>query len=237
MKPERMQEYANEIKRLKQAYADRIDIFLGMEIDYIPGIIGPWHEKFRDLGLDYRIGSVHFCGTFPDGMHWTVDTRLEKFDTGFREVFGGDAQALVAEYFRRVRRMVSEQCPNIVAHFDLIKLNNIDDRYFSEDEPWYRAEAERALEAVAGSGAILEVNLGAMNKGRMNKPYPSAWALERVHDMNIPITISADAHRVGQLNGYFAWAAKLLLDIGFRELSVLKRDGWQRVSFSVSGIG
>ena len=236
MKQDRLHEYAAAIRRLKKEYAGQIEVHLGLEIDYLPGVMGPFHEKYIPLELDYRIGSVHFGGMFPDGKRWTVDSRPERFDTGFRESFSADPRQLVAAYYHRIRRMVSEQCPDIIGHFDLVKLNNIGDRYFSEDESWYRHEVQHALEAIAGSGAIIEVNLGAVNKGKLTEPYPSVWILSEILGLGTPITLNSDSHRPEHLTKNFELYAQTLLDLGFRELSVLTCDGWIQCPFGRSGI-
>lgn len=38
IKKDKVEEYIEEVKRLKEKYKDKIEIFLGMELDYIPGI-------------------------------------------------------------------------------------------------------------------------------------------------------------------------------------------------------
>ena len=52
-------DYLAEIRRLRDAWAGKIQVYLGLEIDYIPGSQAPSDPKWDALGLDYRIGSVH----------------------------------------------------------------------------------------------------------------------------------------------------------------------------------
>ena len=51
--------YCNEVRALKAEYAGRIDIRLGLEIDYIPGLLEDFTPLVEQGGLDYTIGSVH----------------------------------------------------------------------------------------------------------------------------------------------------------------------------------
>ena len=51
--------YLSEIERLKRSYAGRIELYAGMEIDYLDECDNPASDYFRQLPLDYRIGSVH----------------------------------------------------------------------------------------------------------------------------------------------------------------------------------
>ena len=88
--------YCREIRSLQQEYAGRIDIRLGLEIDYIPGL----HEDFAPLkeqgGLDYVIGSVHLItvpGSSPTCVDdlWYIDgPRYERYDEGLFRFFDGD---------------------------------------------------------------------------------------------------------------------------------------------------
>jgi histidinol-phosphatase (PHP family) len=68
MTPELVPMYCAEIRELQAEFKDRIRVWLGLEIDYMPGLIAPHDQKFDPLKLDYRIGAVHFVGRFQDGM-------------------------------------------------------------------------------------------------------------------------------------------------------------------------
>ena len=58
LEAERMAAYLAEIDRLKAAYADRIELYAGLEIDYLNEQSNPASDYFQKLPLDYRIGSV-----------------------------------------------------------------------------------------------------------------------------------------------------------------------------------
>lgn len=51
--------YLSEFSRLKEKYADKIELAIGLEIDYLDEDSNPSLPRFQDLPLDYRIGSVH----------------------------------------------------------------------------------------------------------------------------------------------------------------------------------
>ena len=54
-----MDGYLSEFHRLKEKYAGRIELYIGLEIDYLNEASNPSIARFRELPLDYRIGSVH----------------------------------------------------------------------------------------------------------------------------------------------------------------------------------
>jgi len=229
MKLERLPEYADAVNTLKAEYVGRVELYLGLEMDFIPGVTGPRRPWFEPPQLDYRIGSVHYVGEFLDGTLFEVDCKSEKYRRGLAEAFGGDVRKLVAEYYRRVRRMVSDSPPDILAHLDLVKLDNVGDVYFSESEEWYRREVAATIDAVAESEVIVEVNRRSITRERLSVPYPSPWILEKLFAHRIPITISADAHQPEELEMGFADTVRLLSDVGFEEVMVLNNGEWKAV--------
>jgi histidinol-phosphatase (PHP family) len=236
MRPELLDEYCEQIKSLKQEYREKIPLYLGLEIDYIRGVIGPHSDHIKSLGLDYTIGAVHFYGMDLNGQWPAVDGSAEEFSLGLNGIFEGDIQRAVESHFSLIREMVLTQPPDILAHLDLIKKNNPGERYFSESDVWYQKTVNDTLDAVAESGVILEVNTGGLIRKRTSALYPSLWILDRCRDLKIPLVMNADAHNPKNITGHFSEAAALLRDKGFRELNVLTNTGWESRPFSSSGI-
>jgi histidinol-phosphatase (PHP family) len=202
-----------------------VRLFLGLEVDYLPGYSLPTRAVWP--GLDYVIGSVHYVVSPRRGEPgWTVDGPAAELDLGLDVDFGGDMRALVEAYYGCVARMVSESPPDIVAHFDLIKKNNRDGRRFDEAASWYRKAALDALDALAVSGCVAEVNTGALNRGTLDTVYPSPWLLQEFRRRGIRMAVSSDAHRSEHLDGHFDRALRELADAGYRTRVELTEDGW-----------
>ena len=66
MEWDRMDDYLSEFSRLKKKYADKIELAIGLEIDYLNEESNPSLPCFQKLPLDYRIGSVHMLYS-PEG--------------------------------------------------------------------------------------------------------------------------------------------------------------------------
>jgi histidinol-phosphatase (PHP family) len=226
MPAERLPDYLRQVREVKARFHGRIEVFLGMEADYLPGITSSLHPRIRDLGLDYVIGSVHFIAPLDGEYSWTVDGTAEELDTGLRGCFGGDIRALVELYYRRVAEMAETTRPDIIGHMDIVKKNNRDGRYFSEDESWYRSVVMGALEAVAHSGSVVELNTGGVVRNTSGALHPSEWILREALRLRIPVMVNADAHWPDHIDGYFAEAVRLLKDIGFRTQRQLTSRGW-----------
>ena len=222
-------EYLETARRLQAAYQKKIELLVGLEVDYIPDIISPSAAQIRALNLDFTVGSVHFIGRLADGELWTADGPPEELERGVAESFNGDIRVTVEGYYRRMREMVVKAAPDIIGHFDVIKKNNRDDRYFSEHAPWYRNAVINTLDAVAASPCILEVNTGGIVRGTSGALYPSEWILAECLKREVPVMINSDAHRPEQLDGYYNEAAALLKSIGFRRLTQIGTDGRRQV--------
>ena len=59
MEWDRMNDYLAEFQRMKLRYQDKLELCIGLEIDYLNSQSNPSIERFQQLPLDYRIGSVH----------------------------------------------------------------------------------------------------------------------------------------------------------------------------------
>lgn len=226
---ENLSVYLREIGDLKKRYAGKLEIYVGLEVDFVRGIIGPRDPSLAAHRLDYVIGSVHFVDGTDVDKHYAVDFTDEMFRDAIEEGFDGDARSLVREYYRNLREMVSEHTPDIVGHFDLIKKNNSGGRYFDENAKWYRDEVMKTLEAIAASGALVEVNTGGLARKRTDAPYPSPWIIPECRKLGIPMNINSDAHSPEHLTHWFGEARQLLRDSGYREQLVLIGGKWQMV--------
>lgn len=234
MRKENLKDYINTIDILKKKYQDKLSIYTGLEIDYVLGL-----GKICDIDfskIDYAIGSVHFLGSDGFKGDWSIDYNNDEFAKGIQRDFQGNVRKAVEVYYYTIQDMALKGEIDIVGHFDIIKMNNKDDRYFCEDESWYISLVEDTLKVVSKYGLIIEVNNGGITRGKTDSLYPSNWILERCCKKNIPITISSDAHRPEYIAYGFDKTAKVLKDIGFKEIYVLEHSQWKPKEFSTNGI-
>ena len=222
-----VEEYCHTILELKQKYADRLPIYLSLEIDYIPGISENFDQLRNAHPLDYTIGSVHLVRPGDREGLWFIDGPLpEIYDSGLKDLFDGDIRKAVATYYLSVNQMIAGQRPTIIGHLDKIKMHN-KDRFFKEDEFWYIWLVEETLDNIQASGDIVEVNTRGVYKKRSDDLYPGRWVLQRIQQRHIPVTISTDAHRPEELTAYFDETVKILAEIGFRSVMYIKDGKWK----------
>ncbi len=213
-----LKNYAAEVRRLQQVYADRIAIRLGLEIDYIPGVLDHFGPLTAEAGLDFTIGSVHLVNAEPGSTDlWFIDgPRQETYDEGLQRVFGGDVRRAVTAFWRQTCEMIERTRPTIVGHFDKVVMHNCG-RWFSADEPWFRDLAMQTVSLIAELGLVAEVNTRGLYKGRHNDFYPSQSLLKEMNIRNIPVVVSTDAHHPSDL-ARFEGAFEMLKSIGYRNV-------------------
>lgn len=234
IKPHRFTEYLQTIAALKAQYSGQLPIYTGLEIDYIPHVTSPARPEFAQL--DYNIGSVHYGYKHPEeGWYWEIDGTQKDYDRGIAQIYGGNIQQAVRSYFELQQEMIQTAPPQVLGHMDKVKMNN-EDRFFTEDEPWYQQLVFDTIEAAAKAGILIEVNTRGVYKKATRYPYPSPFALARIKELNIPIVLNSDAHHPREITGYFTEAAEMLLNIGFKELHILTPQGWQPRPFTKNGI-
>ena len=209
--------YAAEIASLKRAYAGRLDIFTGLEIDFVDPQSGE--------GMDYVIGCNHYAAVGERVCE--VDHTEARLLEGIRDCFDGDPMRMARGYYELEARYAREHKFDILAHFDLLTKFNEGGRIFDEESRAYRDAALSALDAVAETGVIMEVNTGAISRGCRKTPYPALFLLKRMREKNVPVLLSSDAHRADWLATYFEEGEELLRSVGYREVMALTEHGFQ----------
>lgn len=157
---ERVPDYLQEIERLKQKYAGKIEIYAGLEIDYLNEIQNPANSYFQALPLDYRIGSVHLVYTDEEEIIDT-DTDPENFRYLLEKYFRGNLQEMVTRYFAAAMRMVEAGGFDFVGHADKISYNAgiCQPDLFRQD--WFTGMLKEYFTLIAERGIMMEINTKA----------------------------------------------------------------------------
>ncbi|MBP3580029.1 MAG: histidinol-phosphatase HisJ family protein [Clostridia bacterium] len=202
--------YINEVKRVKEKYKDKIQIYLGVEEDMC-GFV----DRSR---FDYILGACHYYAI--DGKYYDVDGSYEHTLEALKAV-SNDVIKLADNYYRRFCDYILSRKPDIVAHFDL--LTKFDEKYdsiFSHNKD-YHALAKNYLLYAMKSNCIFEVNTGAISRGYRKTPYPSSELLYTLYKNDGKIIVNSDCHAAENLESSFDEAIPMLKDIGFKYTYVL----------------
>jgi histidinol-phosphatase (PHP family) len=208
MAPEQFDDYVGMIAATRSAFAGRLDVRLGLESDFYPGI-EPWLEK-----LHARVPLSHVLGS----IHYQVGDYRKLFYTG-------DVKAYQHLYYEHLALSAESGLFDTLAHPDLIKNESPAEWDFKRIQPLI----ESALDRIAATGVAMELNTSGVQKA-LSEMNPSPAQLSLMCERGIPVVIGADAHvpeRVG--DGYFA-ALKLLEEAGYREVSFFVDRKRQSVS-------
>jgi histidinol-phosphatase (PHP family) len=235
-----MPRYVAEIAQLKAEFKDKIDIYCALEADYLTGVSEPFSVTKEKYHLDYLIGGVHLVidpalrqaqgpakskviepvemPAISADEIWFIDgPKWEVYDEGLQKFFDGDIHRAVCRFFEQSNEMIENEQFDIIAHFDKIKMHNRD-RYFHEDEPWYRKLALETLDLIRQKGLVMEINTRGIYKKRYNGFYPSPWLMEEAYKMGVPAIISADAHHFSEITLEFDAAEEALKRAGYRSV-------------------
>lgn len=190
MKTGDVDEYLAEVERLKDEYAGRIRLYASMEIDYLDEQWGPSVPYFDTLGLDYKIGSVHFipCGdTFVD-----TDGHFDNFKIKMSRFFDNDIRHVVDTFYDQTLRMIAAGGFDIIGHFDKIGQNASYFRPGIEDEAWYGQRVSEVIDAIKAAGLIVEINTKSLTEH--NRFFPGKRYFSRLKKEGIPVVFNSDAH-------------------------------------------
>jgi histidinol-phosphatase (PHP family) len=194
--------FLNEARRLREENAGRISIKIGAEFDYLGDTckIHPLVEA-RRLGLDFCMASVHMVDRL------VVDYTPELLVRGL-EKKGWDIDILYEKYYRLLLTAVEPDFCNIVGHLDLVKKFNHDPRLVPRKD--HLPLVDRLLEAMAASGAVMEINTAGWDKP-CGEQYPSTAIIRRALDQGVRITAGSDAHRPEEVTpaSLDAWVSRL----------------------------
>lgn len=197
MAPEQFDEYVAIVTATQKKFEGRLDVRLGLESDFYPGV-EPWLEKLHaKVPLSHVLGSIHY----------QVGDYRKLFYTG--ETFS--YQQL---YYEHLAQSAESGLFDTLSHPDLIKNESPDEWNFDRIRPF----VERALDRIAATGVAMELNTSGVQKSlpEMN-PSPSQLALMK--ERNIPVVIGADAHVPHRVGDGYVTALRLLESVGYHEVS------------------
>ena len=224
IKKEKVDDYYSTVLTLKEEYRDKIDVFLGLEIES--------REKGEirsviDSRLDYSIGSVHLFRN--NGVFYSVDNTPEEWKAAL-SAFGGNALDLVENYLEELASFAEDTPFDILGHFDLYTKFNEKEMLFDDNSSSYKALALKYLDRIIKTGKIIEINTGAMSRGWRTTPYPAFFLLERMKEKGARVIVNSDSHSTSTLSYGYDTAYRMLKEAGYKKEIILTRNGWKERS-------
>lgn len=226
-----MPDYLAEIDRLKRKYEGRLEIYVGLEIDYLDGTYNASIPYFQQLPLDYRIGSIHYLPVsteLKEANMVCIDGSFREYAHAVNRHFEGDIRKLVERFFASTLEMIGAGGIDIVGHLDKIYMNGQKFADFSFEADWYREPLRACLEEIARKGLMVEVN--TKNWLKKAELYPRQEYLSLVRELGIPVMVNSDCHYPDLVNDGRAEAFAFLKAAGFRSTMELVGGRWEEVA-------
>ena len=174
--------YVNEVLQLREKYKDKIEVLLGVEVDFFPEYVENYRLHFNNYPFDYIIGSVHHVdgvSIFKKGR-WEGLSTQEKIQT--KET-----------YYHLIEQSAKSGMYQILGHIDAMK------GFYPSFSDIPTQAVEHTIKVIAENDIVIEVNTSGKTKD-VGGWYPSNDILELAKYYGVRITFGSDAHhpnRVG----------------------------------------
>lgn len=212
--------YKSEILNLKEKYKEKLDIFLGLEVESC------YEADVKEC--DYLIWAVHYLDVGDKFV--TFDLDLNGVKNVINEYYDNSGIKFAKAYYETLAQVPKYAEFDIIAHFDLITKHIEKEVLFDVNSKEYKNAAIEAVDALRGKIPFFEVNTGAIARGYRKSPYPSVDIIKEMKRMGFGAVITSDCHDKNMLDCKFDEATEFLKECGFREKYVLTKHGFSSVA-------
>ena len=222
MHMDRVEDYRNTVLGLKAKYADQIQIYLGMECDYMG--VPPVNHR-QEYGLEYTIGSVHSLLDKEEGRYYSIDGSVAAFAEAINNM---GPKRLVKAFYEQSIDMIDAIKPDMAGHMDLCRRNNFDKAFFDWDEAWYKPLVMPYIEKLAESGTIVEMNVSKVRPGV--EQYPSDDLLKECFIRKIPMTVNSDSHVPTSIDYMHDFGIQKMISVGYKSAMAIIDGKWEEIA-------
>ena len=196
MKHDRLAEYIETLQKLqKELEDDNFTLKIGLEVDFFFENMDEIIDDLKRYPLDYLIGSVHCCGTFP------VDHAAYDWEPLPLE----ERDAICEMYWKKMEGAAARKEFLFLGHLDLPKKFALIDN----------SHAARVLDILQQNGGAIELNTSGWFKP-CAAPYPDLEILKLANARKVPVVVNADAHHHDHVRRNFENGYTLLKETGYK---------------------
>lgn len=168
MYPDELGGYCDAVRAVQKKYAGKLQIHLGLEVEYYPAYFRELLSRLRDQGVEYILLGQHWLGSEINEPYCGYTTEDE---------------ALLERYCNQVIEAMNTGLFTYLAHPDLI--------HFVGDEKIYQRHMRRLCREANACGIPLEINLLGLGERRH---YPNHLLWQVAGEENCRCIIGCDAH-------------------------------------------
>ena len=201
MFPREVPMYVNAARRLARQYRDRIQVRVGLEIDFSPRHVDRCIEVVNTFDLDVVGSSIHFL----DGED--VVSRHSAWARG-----DISADVVYPTYLAVLESMLDYDYFDVICHLDLPK------KYGNRPSPSVIEGFADLLTLVREKDLAVELNTSGLHCP-VKEAFPSPELLGRCAQLGIPVTFGSDAHSPETVGRDFDRGRDLLQTTGYRNLT------------------
>jgi histidinol-phosphatase (PHP family) len=205
MREDQLDEYLEEVETLRNEFAGRIPIRLGLEADYAEAREEDLAKWLTRADWDLVLGSVHWvAGDWIDAPGSAARFEREGTETLYRE------------YYRLLAGAAGTGLFDLLTHFDLPKKHG-----HRPEQPVVDAE-EAAIAAAKRAGCAVEISSAGLRKP-VAESYPEPRLLSRLVVAGVPVTFSSDAHAPAEVGWGYEKTMAVARASGVREFVTFEK--------------
>lgn len=189
--------YVEMVERARQAWHGRVDVRLGLECDYIPGMEAFLQELLSRADFHHVLGSIH--------------PQLPYYRSQYDK---GDPVAFCETYFENLALAAETGLFDTLSHPDLVK--NVYHRQWNVTQQLPVICA--SLDRIALTDVAMELNTSGVHK-LIREMNPGSVILREMCIRHIPVVVGSDAHEPHRVAADFEKAFDLLETAGYESVN------------------
>lgn len=191
--------YVEEVLKLKQEYAGKIEVLLGVESDFYPEHADVYRNVYEQYPFDYIIGSVHQTNgvSIFNKNRWKGLPEAEKIK-------------VKETYYEQISLSAKSGMFQILGHIDAMK------GFYPSFSAIQTKAVEDTLKIIGEAGIAIEINTSGKTKD-CGGWYPSDEILEMAHRYGVEVTFGSDAHKPSRVGDEWEEVRSRLKEIGFKQ--------------------
>lgn len=189
-------DYLAMVERARRAFEGRLEVRLGLESDWYPGMEDWLRELHQKAPFDYILGSVHpFTPEY-----------MRRFDQG-------TAEETFRHYFNHLAEAAETGLFDSLSHPDIVKIMYPGEWSVDRMLP----VIEVALDRIRETGVAMELNTSGVLK-KFPEMNPGPVMLQKMAEREIPVVLGSDSHEPRRVGDGFEVAMSMLQEAGYSSI-------------------